>query len=312
MRVHRKLGFTLVELLVVIAIIGILVALLLPAVQAAREAARRSQCSNNLKQLGLACHNYVDTHQVLPAGAYCGVTGTSSIGHCHTWIESLLPFFEQANFFDQIDFRVANHMDPNPSVLNGWKTSVLMCPSDPDRGLRPNSRESGYLPGDGESLGANYVPSAGPMKMNVCAGNISEGPYCMLQEGTRGNGDSPGMFTGGWKSYSLANAKDGTSNTFLLGESLPIYSTFHMYFASHMQVGTTTAPPNFHKVWTQCPKSDKRIDACYAHMGGFKSEHPGGLHMAMADASVQFIAETIDFPTWCFLGNKSDGQSVSF
>lgn len=95
MRKIRSRGFTLIELLVVIAIIAVLIALLLPAVQQAREAARRTQCKNHLKQLGLALHNYHDTFLVFPGASYCGVPGSSTIAHCHTWLESLLPYIDQ-------------------------------------------------------------------------------------------------------------------------------------------------------------------------------------------------------------------------
>ncbi|MBN2293811.1 MAG: DUF1559 domain-containing protein, partial [Pirellulales bacterium] len=122
-------GFTLVELLVVIAIIGILIALLLPAVQAAREAARRMQCTNHLKQLALTAQTFHSSEGHLPAGAYCKGT---QIGHCHSWLEKLLPFMEQQAIYDQIDFTVDNHIPPNPEALNEKTISTLMCPTDPD------------------------------------------------------------------------------------------------------------------------------------------------------------------------------------
>ena len=309
---HERRGFTLVELLVVIAIIGILVALLLPAVQAAREAARRSQCNNNQKQIVLALHNYHDTYKKFPAASYCGVTGTSTIGHCHTWIESLFPFIEQQQLFDQIDFNVANHQGVNPSVLNNKIIDGLMCPSDPDRGLYPNSREAGYTPGAGDSLGANYIPCAGPLHMNICPITaLSPNINCKGNGGARLDEDAPGMFTGGRRSYDFTKCQDGTSNTFLIGETLPIYNSFDMYFASHMHIGTNNPPPNYHQIYTACPKSrNARVDTCYAHMGGFKSVHPGGVLMGMTDGSVQFISETIDYSTWCYLGDKEDKVPV--
>jgi len=124
----HRVGFTLVELLVVIAIIGILVALLLPAVQAAREAARRTQCTNNLKQLGLALHNYHDTYKSFPARGVFGAanTGPPMRAYHHTWIEAILPFIEQQPLYDSV-----NHNAPvwgQPIV--GTAVPAILCPSD--------------------------------------------------------------------------------------------------------------------------------------------------------------------------------------
>jgi prepilin-type N-terminal cleavage/methylation domain-containing protein len=316
----RPRGFTLVELLVVIAIIGILIALLLPAVQAAREAARRSQCSNNLKQIGLALHNYHDTHKVFPASTYCYPAGiTNDIQHSHTWMETLLPFLELGTSHDRIDFNVANNAGTNTVVLGEITASVLQCPSDPGSGLYPNSREQAYTPynttavsGGGESLGANYVGCTGPNNTNRCpipamAPNIN----CIGTRLPRLDDDPPGMFSGGRMSRDFKECKDGTSNTLFVGESLPIYNSLHMYFASHGSMGTSNPPPNYHKVYTACtPSRDSRVDNCYSYMGGFKSEHPGGLQIALTDASVRFISETIDYTTWCYLGNRRDHQAL--
>lgn len=320
MRVRRLNGFTLIELLVVIAIIAVLIALLLPAVQQAREAARRSQCKNNLKQLGLALHNYHDTFGRFPGASYCGVLNTSTIAHCHTWVEVLFPYFDQAPLYNKINFSNANHLDVNPGVLNNWTNAGLMCPSDPDSGLYPNSREAGYTPGTGNSLGANYVPSAGPIHMNICAiAALTPNTNCLSTGGAREGVAAPGMFNGGYVSYSMKDCTDGTSNTFLIGETLPLYSTFHMYFASHMHIGSENPPPNYHKTFSACNtvtftkdqlRTARQNPTCYANMGGFMSQHVGGLHMCLTDGSVRFVSENINYNTWTFLGTKDDGQVV--
>jgi prepilin-type N-terminal cleavage/methylation domain-containing protein len=316
----RAAGFTLVELLVVIAIIGILIALLLPAVQAAREAARQSNCSNNLKQLCLALQNYHDTVKVFPAAAYCGVSGTTDIGHCHTWLESLLPYIEQQGAFQKINFKVANHQDVNPAILNTLRINTLACPSAPGARMFPNSRESSYAPGStdgGQSMGAFYKPCAGPLHMNTCTiPALTPNINCKGNGGARLDERAPGIFTGGRRSYCMADCTDGTSRTFLLGETLPAYNTFDMYFASHMHIGTCNPPPNAHKLktmpYSQCVETNVRIDTCYAHMGGFKSVHPAGVQMGFVDGSVHLISETIDYATWCYLGDKEDRQTVTF
>jgi len=324
-------AFTLVELLVVIAIIGILIALLLPAVQAAREAARRSQCSNNLKQIALGLHNYLDANKVFPPSSTipAPLAANCAIAHGHSMIEFLLPFIEQQSAWAQIDFRLPNNAGTNPTVLNAIQPSVLMCPTDPDRGLYVNSREQNYTPYTNNttdmSLGANYVGCAGPVHMNLCvipAMTPNINCKCMYNppcnpanpQLPRWRDDAPGMFTGGYLCYDFSRCKDGSSNTVLIGEDLPAYNSFGMYFVSHAgNIRSMNPPPNYHRIWTACTKAGNksgRQDTCYAYMGGYKSEHPGGLQVALTDASVRFISETIDYATWCYLGDKEDGVAI--
>lgn len=308
---RRHRGFTLLELLVVIGIISLLLVVGVPAVQQAREAARRMQCRSHLKQIALALHSYHESALTFPSAAYCGVRGTSSIQHCHTWMESLLPFIGEQATYAKIDFNIANHLGANPAALNDFAPSLLICPSDTDAGLMNNAREPNYTPGPGRSLGASYVGNAGPLNMNICPIPARTPNFnCLSREGARHRYDAPGMFSGGWRGYTFEDCLDGASNTFLLGETLPIYSTFHMYFASHLHIGSTNPPPNYHLRYKLCPKApDERLGIeCFAHMGGFMSPHGGIVNMAYTDGSVQSIAEGIDYETWCNLSNKADAN----
>jgi hypothetical protein len=295
----------------------VLVALLLPAVQAAREAARRSTCSNNQRQIALGMHEYHDTYEKLPASSYC--TPANTIGHCHSWMESLMPFIEQKATFDLIDFSVWNHQGNNPAVLNAFKPKFLMCPSDPDAGMFPNTRETGYTPNNtaltpNESLGASYIPCMGPVHMNLCVipamtPNINCKSSVATPRLPRTDDEAYGMFNGGWRAMNFAAALDGTSNTILLGETLPIYSSFNMYFVSHAQCASTNIPLNYHKTYTACPKSrGSRLDTCYAYMGGYKSQHPGGVLISMTDASVRFLPETVDYTVYQYMGGRDEGM----
>ena len=318
---RRFRGFTLVELLVVIAIIGILIALLLPAVQAAREAARRIRCTNNIHQLAVALCSYHSSHNRFPAGAYCPfeTTQTGGIVNCHTWIETLFPFIEQSMIYERIDFTRKNNEGTNPDVLNGLVIDSLMCPSDPDAGLMDNGREQWYLPGTAGtfSLAQSYAPSGGPLEMNACLLGVQGDYNCQYMHGGDGrlfygSTGSPGMFAGGPWTYKVSDCTDGASHTFLLGETLPIYSTFMMYFSSHMNVASTNPPPNHWKTNTECPRSPLvRQEPCYAYMGGFNSAHPGGVTMGMTDGSVQFINDDVDYLIWTHLGDRKDGQTIA-
>ena len=327
-------AFTLVELLVVIAIIGILIALLLPAVQAAREAARRTQCINNIKQFALAFHTYHGAHNTLPMGSDCDLNSTGYIQHCHSYAERILPFVEEQAAYDNIDFTVDNNRGRNPRTLNDLVVPGWTCPSDGDAGLMNNSREVNYLPGPAGtfSLGQSYVPSGGPLEFNLCVVPAlpagvpqkqsincrSERGGAILSSGADAGKSlgAPGLFAGGPVAYAFKTCTDGLTHTLLLGESLPIYSSHRMYFNSVFNAATTNAYINWHKdpsIVALCPKTiDKRInDQCHMFMGGYLSEHPGGVNVAFGDASVTFLSEDIDYIAYQYLGNKADGETIS-
>lgn len=331
---RRQQGFTLVELLVVIAIIGILIALLLPAVQAAREAARRTQCVNNIKQFAIAFQTYHNAHNELPKGSDCGLQNAGYIQHCHSYAEFILPFVEEQAAYDGLDFKVNNNAGNNPKILNNLVIPGWTCPTDGDAGLMNNAREVNYLPGPAGtwSLGQSYVPCGGPLEFNLCVVPVlptgtsqkqsincrSERGGAILSAGASAGRSlgAPGLFVGGPVAYNFKTCTDGLSHTLLLGESLPIYSSHRMYFDSVFNAATTNPYINWHKdpsIVKLCPKTiDKRInDQCHMFMGGYMSEHSGGVNMAFGDASVAFLSEDVDYIVYQYLGNKADGESVS-
>lgn len=327
-RVSRtvRTGFTLVELLVVIAIIGILASLSLPAVQAAREAARRIECTNNMKQLALGLHNYHATHRTFPPGSNCR---GRNISNCHSWLEMLLPYIEQQTLHDKIDFNVRTNQGVNPDVLSNpnWAPRFLVCPSDPHAGPMDNyrtnrhaSRAFSYLPtrtpriaGQSFSLAQSYAPSAGPIRLGTCpVPAMSPNINCQNYGSGRADFGAPGMFAGGRRCYAIRDCRDGTTKTLLLGEQLPVYNVHMMYFHGHANTCSTNPPPNYIKRSPRncrpAPIGEYSSPGCQSDGWGFNSQHPSGLNVAFVDGSIQFIEETIDYRIWQFLGDKADGQ----
>lgn len=291
--IMRRAGFTLVELLVVIAIIGVLVALLLPAVQAAREAARRTQCKNNFKQLAIAIHNYHDTHLYLPPGYISsnpGVAGNST--WCRTggvqrapWTVLILPFSEQTNLHSKFDFNIVFQDDSNQmAAVNGAvvvPVKMFQCPSDVR--LTNNKTWNSYF----GVQGGGAAPDCGN---TGCSAANERAMYVT------------GMLYGGSK-LGFKNATDGTANVFLLGES---------------RYGGAA--------WGASAKQDSCAyarnlagaqDAINLHKGqgvhdtrGFSSFHPGGCGFAMLDGSVHFVSQNIDLTIYRQLGQREDGLPV--
>lgn len=322
---RRTRGFTLIELLVVIAIIAILIALLLPAVQQAREAARRSQCKNNLKQLGLAMHNYHDTFKLFPyASSYHNPSGFPR----HTWVEFLLPYVDQGPFYNQIVW--SSHIDTgsNNTLIANKIFPFMTCPSN------PFGSDGKTIAGDPFYANDSVAMSGGtqPLHYPLCAGttrasnssspsapdcpvagsfcdNVKNGPAYWAAAHTWSATQHPGIFSlRGVTNIGLRHVTDGSSNTFLMGERR----------AELLRWGGSAWGTNYPGAYTnQRPNSptmvvDRSVWTVgdWFRDGGFSSHHVGGCHMVMADGSVRFVNSSIDFPTWCYMGDKSDGKVI--
>ncbi len=289
----RKRGFTLIELLVVIAIIAILIALLLPAVQQAREAARRSTCKNNLKQMGLALHNYHDTHRVFPPATiaagldYCDLANNpGGILLNHTCYQMILPFMDQANLYNKFNWSLssgpANHgrsctgTATTPSDQFSVVTSpvpVFLCPSDPGKPSENAGASGAYA----ANLG--WRTSYGIVNYTTGAAAGSWGKNTSTLKATMGpNGAA-----------KFRDITDGTSNTMVLCET-PLDKTYYTYgpywnTATHtffVMPGVSGYTLNF----------DNTDGKQYAWGAG--SFHVGGGHVLLGDGAVRFLSENVD------------------
>jgi len=337
----RRRAFTLVELLVVIAIIGILVALLLPAVQAAREAGRRTQCLNNMKQIGIALHNYHDTLKKLPFGKGPSYPGAAGYARWSTHA-LMLPYMEQANLSNAIDFNFAPETPgmggvmafmpayQNPGGQNGVICRTLipgfLCPSD------------GTSPGDWKGQN-NYTGNQGgwlcdrgdaaPAPSDISPGELQTGVFYFLSRCT------------------LASVTDGLSNTAFFSEklrgdgtprpksdlfSMPNQTSLNATYQTCITLNTATATPLTSK-WGWSWVMGENCCTLYNHVStpnttscagipfpgtmtnmamqvSANSQHPGGVNMMLGDGSTRFVANTVDLAVWRALGTRSGGESV--
>jgi prepilin-type N-terminal cleavage/methylation domain-containing protein len=314
-RASARHGFTLVELLVVIAIIGTLVGLLLPAVQTARESARRSICHNNLKQLGLALHNYHDARKKLPAaldGTHMDDSWNSTwAGKGTTWHVMVMPFTENLDLYDKLDFNV---VPGHEAVLNAANSSVLLparvtlqiCPSNPFLAANPwraiDAGSNGY-----QRVG--YQACNGPQWSDTVGDCTSWAAWCAIGfwnkhtdqlTGTGPNGGwVPGMFSGrGGSQISFSKVLDGLSKTIMLGEQQGEIANSHMYAGNHQ------AMPTLLKI--NSPQMTKSSSDYQQNMGA-SSHHSGGATFCMGDGAIVFLSENIDFYLYNLLGNRGDG-----
>lgn len=335
---QREHGFTLVELLVVIAIIGILIGMLLPAVQQVREAARRIECANKVRQLSLACHNHDSAHMRFPAGgsdniSFPGVSQRDSPGG-HSWIAFLLPFVEQENLWDAADFnnRVYTQMI---DVLGQQSIPSFRCPSSPLEEFTGNvstfAALSDYV-GISGNTGVMSPDVAGPMSSSETTdGQWDESGGIFSQTGIFFNNSQT----------TFGSMTDGSSNTIAISEMSDFIfiegSEPRDYRPGGRGETSTDNGPGFHAGWQfntspdilhNCtalrhlinpglgvtfPRAQRGFTNVDAGVGfrsynnPIRSAHPGGVQVGVADGSVQFLSESISLRTLSQLGHKSDG-----
>ncbi|MFN3153085.1 DUF1559 domain-containing protein [Bremerella sp.] len=313
-------GFTLVELLVVIAIIGVLIALLLPAVQQAREAARRIQCTNHQKQLGLALHNYHDTYGKLP---YNAVPQSGSVGDRQrgpSWLVRLLPFMEQNAAYDQFEFSgdwtMQDGPSPNAAILGQLRVPGYNCPSSPLPSVETQSTNAN---GNVELQLTNYVGITGSYYTGGTTGTVSTSP----QDSSYGDSVYNGMIVplnSKSNAISLAAVTDGTSNTMMVSEQSDFFynaSGAKVNRRSSGHAGRTWGNGGGAGTWTANVTTIRYPIATEGGTGNganyhvnvaLVSAHPGGVLMTLGDASVSFLAETVDFAVLTGLADRQDGN----
>jgi len=327
----RLRGFTLIELLVVIAIIAILVSLLLPAVQQAREAARRSQCKNNLKQIALALHNYHEAHGVFPPGCVGSSVWNEPDGATDpnyrkysarlSWLCLLLPYLDQANVYNQ----AAPYINGTTATTNlpylwpgaSARISTLLCPTDPNTGKNlvltglPSSTTPGSFTNYSGNMGSTGTRITIASTVDNSATRLNGVFYAMSRIGTR-------------------SLKDGSSNVLLISETKIV--------PNNLSAGTTDAASDWRGLFwnaygatawfsTRYPPNTNQADQvrrcvddpqarCSFVTGGndsfmhTRSHHSGGVQSAMGDGAVRFISSSVDATLFQNLGSRNDGNTI--
>ena len=306
MRSSRRVGFTLVELLVVIAIIGILVALLLPAIQAAREAARRTQCTNNLKQLAIAVHNYSDSYKRFPSGFITNLPAVpATLERSHwSWGALVLPYVEQSALHDQLQVGSVtlwqNLLTPGGLAALQTPLPAFVCPSDTGPALNDFGASTGAAYATYEkrvtSNGTDRIPIAKSTYVGVaCSGNSTTPPNGDLTYGP----PSGVLFSN--SDIGFRDITDGTSDTALFGErcfrlnNVPIGAANALGFSSEATAYTSRNRALLGALGIPYWGINQTIINANDQNRGFHSLHPGGVQFALCDGSVRFVSDSIDF-----------------
>ena len=288
-RRNRRPGFTLIELLVVIAIIAILIALLLPAVQQAREAARRTQCKNNLMQLGLALHNYEMAFEILPPGCVneTGPIRNLEEGYHMSWIVQVLPMLEQSGLFSQINFNASVYAATNGG-FRSMSVPTLRCPSDWQRELSQGNQTIAMN---------NYAASFGGADVPIDAKN---------------NGV---MFLN--SSVGFREIRDGASNTIMAGEKCVVENASELGWMSGTKSTLRNSGVAINSGWDvggSAPGASRFRKPLPppddTSTSGYSSYHTGGSQFVLADGSVRFLSENISLPVYANLGNRADLEII--
>lgn len=285
-------GFTLVELLVVIAIIGILIGMLLPAVQAVREAARRSECMNQVRQLPLSALNFESALMRLPAGSEhvtpldffnTGTNGNDSNSFGWGWRAKILPFMEQGNIFDQLDFTMSFTDGPNPALVT-QVVGTFICPSD------PLIAETPHRVGGVDMAMSSYVGNGGSLLDSFARPSSWDDGVLMRCTDNR------------YLGIQLGDISDGTSNTFFCGETISYAIALDRGFVWDPAMYAASTGTNAARTLGQVrtghgefnPIADLAVETLESLRNSFASNHTGGAVFAFVDGSTHFIADSID------------------
>lgn len=329
-RIERR-GFTLIELLVVIGLIGLLTALLLPAVQSARESARRAQCQNHLKQIGLGLANYIDTYSYFPQGQTISEDPrflTTPALPCsgppdRSFLVALLPFVEQRSHFDLFNHQLAM-IGPEQSTARSSVVAIFACPSDTEAGLPQAmvTKEPWYGELDGGTIISWRSSYAG--SHSVGGENVLGGPGCIVpvERVPLVNGCITGL-----SNVSLASVTDGLSQTMVASEKSASAivrksrkwnpfdrTTIGIWVSGSLRetVFRAADPPNAFR-------RGEVIDRLYPYVTTASSEHPGGVNVLMGDGSIRFVKETVDswsgsapqtYGVWQKLATRNGGETI--
>jgi prepilin-type N-terminal cleavage/methylation domain-containing protein/prepilin-type processing-associated H-X9-DG protein len=319
MRSRRRVGFTLIELLVVIAIIAILIALLLPAVQQAREAARRTECRNVLKQWGLALHNYHDTNNRMTySGQAFAASMATPIANNMSWYVSLLPYVDQGPLFNQFNMSVHyNHATNYPLKAQGF--SLLWCASSSQADRQADQESGSSVPFTQRPYTAHYcgfmgvkgtIPNSNPPATFPITGNTTTDHGGFTSNGT--------MFPN--TCLNFRDVTDGLSNTFMLGESSnDHFSGWSRNYRAWTQGASGTATGGSASYFAK--NVARGIQTNSGWTGGnaqrlyndvaFNSPHTGGCHFLMGDGSVKFVSANIDWGLYTGAVTRSQGETTT-
>lgn len=321
---RRPSGFTLIELLVVIAIIGVLVALLLPAIQSAREAARRSSCGNNLHQIGIALVNYHDAHKLLPPSGCYPIGGTGD-----NWSPQarLLPYLEEQSLENLIDWKRPYNVQPD---VTQTRVATYLCPSEQRDEPRPDGSLTQYPLNYGINLGTWFVYD--PTRQR--GGNGLVFPNSRMSFATLSDGTSKTLAFAEVKAYQ-AYLRDG-GNPNLADAPIPLtpadvaalggsfkkdsghtewvdgrahQTGFTTTFAPNTTIAYTNAGQTFDVDFNSSREGKTSNKLTYAVVTS-RSHHPGGVHVLMADGSSHFISEDIALVTWQAMSTRAGGEIV--